>query len=261
MSTALITGASSGIGLALAREFAREGHDLIIVSEDEQGLAAAAAELGSGIAKVAVMPKDLSRTGAAQELYDEVRAKGLSVDFLVNDAGVGLKSDFARLPVGKLSEILHVNIFSTAMLTRLYLADMLARGTGKILNLGSIAGFEPGPTMAAYNASKAFINSLCDAIAEEIKDTPVTITCLAPGPVDTPFFERAGMADAFVRQPSIMMSPEEVARQGFEAMMQGERIAVPGAMNKVLVFSRRIMSKPMQARINRKLYESAEEPA
>lgn len=254
--TALVTGASSGIGKALAKQFARHGYSVIAVSENGDELDAAAQEIAldtNGV--ITTMRKDLTEVKAAQELYDEVNARGITVDVLVNDAGIGQRGLFHEVDIEKHVRIIRLNIEALTRLTSLFLKDMVERDSGSILNVGSIAGFEPGPLFATYNASKAYVNSLSEALAEELKDTNVTVTALCPGPVHTDFFSKADAERIRVLYTGIVMEPDEVAEAAYEALMSGERMIIPGVANKALVFSRRVMPKALQAKINKKLYE------
>lgn len=262
--TVLITGASSGIGKALAHEFAGAGYDVIGVAGTQEKLEELKNELQDqfGI-KVFTIQKDLATDGAAGELYKEVKQTGRTVNILVNDAGVGKRGKFVDIPSEKDSELVHLNVVSLTNLTKLYLKEMVERNEGKILNLGSIAGFQPGPLMAVYHATKAYVVSLSEAIATELDDmgSEVTITCLCPGPTDTNFFSRADMEGTNVvhHKNKTMQPPEEVAKGAFEALMDGERIFIPGATNKVMTFIRRAIPKKMQANMNKKFYEMHEE--
>lgn len=262
--TVLITGATSGIGKALANEFASNGFDIVAVARNEEQLKNTSEELKEqhGI-EVFTVSKDLGKDGAAQVLYDEVKELGRTINILVNDAGVGQRGNFTDIPFEKYSELIHLNILSLTHLTRLYLKDMTERNEGKILNLGSIAGFQPGPLLAVYHATKAFVVSISEAIATELEDTgsDVTITCLCPGPTDTNFFSRADMEDTNVvhYKDQTMSSPEEVAKGGYKALMDGERLYVHGAMNKVTTFIRRVIPKSTQSKLQKKYYEKYEE--
>ena len=258
-ATALVTGASSGIGRALAHRLAQEGYDIVAVAENPSQLDEAAAELRSRHdVEVQSIGTDLTRENAPRELYDELRDRGVTVDILVNDAGVGQGGYFAETALEKELEVIRLDVEALVILTKLFLADMIQRNQGKILNLGSVAGFQPGPRMAVYHASKAFVVSFSEALQTELKDmgTNVTLTCLCPGPTATHFFERADMEDS--RAATMAMDPTEVADGGFKALMDGERIYIPGASNKMLTFTRRVIPASLQARFNEKIYESAE---
>lgn len=266
MSTALITGASSGIGKALARIFAQHGYRLVIVAEDASALSSTARELRSAYsAEVTELPHDLTQDQAPREIYDQLTDQNIEVDVLVNNAGVGQKEKFHETDIEKDLYIIRLNIEAVVRLTKLFLPDMVKRKRGKILNLGSVAGFQPGPLLAIYHASKAFVVSFSEALAEELKGTDVSVTALCPGPTDTYFFDRADMEDTRIVQEGKAMDPNKVAEIGYKALINGERIVIPGLSNKLLTFTRRLMPKSMQAAIHRKVYEEPsgkkEEPA
>ena len=262
--TALITGASSGIGKALAHEFASHNYNLILVARNRENLEMLAAAIKDkyNIVVIAV-EKDLARDAAAQELYDEIKSLNLIVNVLVNDAGIGQRGNFVDIPAEKDAEIIHLNIITLTHLTKLFLKEMVARNDGKILQLGSIAGFQPGPFLAVYHASKAFVVSFSEALATELEDmgSAVTITCLCPGPTDTNFFSRADMQETNVVQHKeiLMQAPEEITAGAYKALMNGERIYIPGAPNKVMTFIRRAIPKSLQSRMQKKFYETSEE--
>lgn len=262
--TVLLTGISSGIGKALAKEFAEDGYNLIGVARNKEKLNEVASELSNTFdVDVQVIAKDLARDGAAQEIFDEVQKMNKKIDVLVNDAGVGQRGNFVDIPAEKYSELIHLNVMSLTHLSRLFLKQMVDRDEGKILNLGSIAGFQPGPLMAVYHATKAYVVSLSEAMATELEDmgSKVTVTCLCPGPTDTNFFSRADMENTNVMhyKDQMMQSPEEVAKGAYEALMDGERIFISGASNKVTTFVRRVIPKSTQSKIQKKFYETYEE--
>jgi short-subunit dehydrogenase len=259
-TTALITGASSGIGKEFSHVFARHGYRLVVVAEDAKGLSESAKEIRNMYdVEVIEIHKNLVSEGAAQEIYDQLQRRNIQVDVLVNNAGVGQKELFHETDIDKDLYIIRLNIEAMVRLTKLFLKDMVARGRGKILNLGSVAGFQPGPLMAIYHASKAFIVSFSESIADELQDTGVTVTVLCPGPTDTYFFERADMEDARIVNEATLMGPEEVAEIGYKALVNNERVVIPGFSNKLLTASRRIMPKSFQAVLNRKFYEEKQE--
>lgn len=261
--TVLITGASSGIGRALAEEFAKHQFNIIAVGLHEDLLHALKKDLLTYAIGVDIIAIDLIAEGSAAALYHEVKNRGYKVDILVNDAGIGQRDYFVEGDWDKYYEIIHLNILALTELTHLYAKEMVSRNEGKILQLGSVAGFQPGPLMAVYHASKAYVVSLSEALATEFEDmeSEVTITCLCPGPTDTAFFYKADMLDTNVYQnkDKTMMQPEEVAEGAYKALMDGERIYIPGAMNKVTTFIRRAIPKSMQAKMQQKYYETAEE--
>lgn len=257
--TVLITGASSGIGKELARQFAKHGHPLVIVAPVEEELQLIASELASeyGV-PVRVLAKDLVEDEAAEEIFLELERDGTEIDILVNNAGLGQRGEFWEVPFERLIEMIRLNVEAVVRLTRFFLPVMVQRGRGRILNTASIAGFEPGPTMAVYHATKAFVLSLSESLATELKDTGVTLTALCPGPVDTDFFPKAEMVDTNAFQKANVMAPQEVAEAGYKAVIAGERIIVPGAVNKAMVFSRRFLPDSTQAKMNEKMYEKVD---
>src|SRR5205814_1214047 len=183
--TALITGASSGIGLHLAREFAKHQHPLVLVAPVESELRHVASSLGSEFnIPVTIIAKDLEQENAAHEIFDQISRDGRTIDILVNNAGHGQKGKFWEIPIERDVSIVRLNVEAVLRLTKLFLPPMLARRAGRILNVASIAGFEPGPLLAVYHASKAFVLSWSEALAEELQDTGVTLTALCPGPTD-----------------------------------------------------------------------------
>lgn len=262
--TVLITGASSGIGKALAHEFAADGYDIIGVAREEDKLEQFAAEVRNrhGV-EVMTLTKDLAHDGAGKEVYDEVKRFNRTINILVNDAGVGQSGNFVDIPFERDEELVHLNILALTQLTKLYLKEMVSRNEGRILQLGSVAGFQPGPLLAVYHATKAYVVSLSEALATELKDmgSDVTITCLCPGPTDTDFFSRADLLDSNVyhHKDKLMQTPEEVAKGGYKALMDGERVFIPGASNKIMTFTRRAIPKSLQARMQKKFYETHEE--
>jgi hypothetical protein len=249
--TALITGASSGIGLHLAHEFARHGHPVVIVAPVESELQTIAAEFRAKYGVTArEIAKDLEQPESAQEIFDELQEEGVEIDILVNNAGHGFHGKWWELSVGQDLSILRLNVEAVLRLTKLFLPPMLARGRGRILNTASVAGFEPSPLLATYAASKAFVLSWSEALAVELENTPVTVTALCPGVTDTDFFPKANMENVKGRQGSNVMAPQDVAKAGYEALMNRELFIVPGAMNKTMVAARRILPVTQQAKMN-----------
>ena len=253
---ALITGASSGIGLHLAREFARHGHPLVLVAPDARELEDVAASLQTEFAvKVHALAHDLREESAADRIFVELAGLGVMPGILANNAGMGRRGKFWDIPLEDDISMLRLNIEAAVRLTKKILPLLLERGGGRILNTASVAGFEPGPLLAVYHATKAFMLSWSEALATELAGTRVTVTALCPGPVDTDFFPKAGMIDTGAFQKAKVMAPQEVAAAAYAALMAGERVVVPGAANKALVFARRLLPESTQAKINEKLYE------
>ena len=229
----LITGASSGIGLELAKIFAQNGFNLILIARREERLRAAAAQLQSGYgSEVTLLVKDLFRKGAAQEIVDELRAWNLPVDILVNNAGFGALGAFHKMEPEKIFGMIQLNVTVLTLLTRLFLPDMLKRGYGKILNVASTAAFQPGPMMAVYYATKAFVLNFSEAITHELKGTCITVTTLCPGPTTSEFQKVAEMKDALVARTGLM-SAERVAKIGYRSLMKGKRVVIPGFRNRL----------------------------
>lgn len=254
--TALITGASSGIGLHLAREFAAHGHPLVLVAPIESELEEIASQLTTahGV-QVHVIAADLEQPEAAGRIFDYLRRGNVLVDILVNNAGLGFLGRAWEIPIEHDIAMLRLNIEAPVRLTKLFLPPMLQRGRGRILNTASIAGFEPGPLLAVYHATKAFILSWSEALAIELEDTPVTVTALCPGATDTDFIPKAGMTDTRIFQKGSVMSPQDVARVGYKGLVDGELFVVPGAINKAMVAARRMLPESAQAKMNMMLYE------
>ena len=231
---ALITGATSGIGLELAKLFAKDQYNLVLVARDQQELDNTATDLRQNGVDVVTISKDLFNRDEAFSLYDEVRNKGIQVDVLVNDAGQGVYGKFQDTDIDRELKIIDLNIASLVILTKCFLTDMLVRNSGKILNLASIASKTPGPWQSVYHATKAFVLSFSQAVREEIKDTEVTITALMPGVTDTDFFNKADMNDSkAVQDPDAMADPADVAKDGYDALMSGKDKVISGLKNKL----------------------------
>jgi len=232
---ALITGATSGIGLELAKLFAHDKYNLIIVARDLQELERTSEMLRSNGIEVIRISRDLFKKSSAFELYDEIKAKGIEIDVLVNDAGQGVYGEFVDTDLQRELDIIQLNIGSVVALTKLFVKDMVARGEGKILNVASIAGKVPGPYQAVYHGTKAFVHSFNEAIRSELKDTGVTVTSLLPGATDTDFFHKADMEASKVVQDGELADPADVAKDGYEAMMAGKDMVISGFKNKMEV--------------------------
>lgn len=259
--TALITGASSGIGLALAKRFAIGGYSLILVARSEDKLKALQDELikEHGI-EAFVFSYDLIQPDATQKLFDAVQQQGLQVDVLVNNAGYGDYGEFVGSDWNKQQGMISLNVMATTHLTHLFLPGMVQRGSGRILNLSSTAAFQPGPLMSVYFATKAYILSFSEAIAAETAGTGVTVTVLCPGPTQSNFAETADMNKvAAIQNLSTDNFPTaaEVADYGYQAMQKGQVVAVHGTLNKLLTFSNRLAPRAV-IRQGVKMFLSAE---
>lgn len=252
--TVLITGASSGIGEELARIFAAHRHDLVLVARSADKLQALGAELARthGIQSRA-MAADLADPGAPPRLFEDLRQLGITIDVLVNNAGFGARGAYAEIDYEIEARMIQVNVAALAHLTRLFLPGMLARGKGRILNVASTAAYVPGPFMAVYYASKAFVLSFSEAIAEETQGSGVTVTALVPGPTETNFAATAGNQESLLFRAGAAMRAAAVARIGYDGLMAGKRVAVAGFSNQLTVFSTRLAPRTMLARITRKM--------
>jgi short-subunit dehydrogenase len=232
--TALVTGASSGIGRDLAREFARDSHDLVLVARNVAALESLASELTRAYGIDArVVVADLAQPGAARRVFDEVRRAAATVDVLVNNAGFGLQGRFAEHSPERITEMIQVNVTAVTELTRMFLPDMLARNRGGLLNVASTAAFQPGPFMAVYYATKAYVLSLTEAIAEELSGTALRVSCLAPGPTASGFAEAAHMSDTALFKRVGTMTSADVARIGYAGWKRGKTIVIPGTTNRL----------------------------
>ncbi len=252
---ALITGASGGIGLELAKLFATDKYNLILVARSEDKLKSIAEEYSSKYnITVEIIAKDLGKPESSQEVFDIITSKKLDVEFLVNNAGFATQGKFYELPIqGELDEI-GLNITALTHLTRLFLPQMVTNKSGKILNVASTAAFQPGPFMATYYATKAYVLFFSEAIANELKGTGVTVTTLCPGPTETGFDKRAGTTDLPLFKMG-NMKPDEVARQGYQALMQGKAVIVTGLKNKAMALLPRILPRNLVTNMVRSVQE------
>jgi short-subunit dehydrogenase len=252
---ALVTGASSGIGYELARKFAERGFDLVMVSSDQAKLNDAAHSVSevNGDAQVQVVQADLSKPDGVDKVYESVRALQRPIDVLAANAGVGVYGEFGdETELEDEIALINLNVTSQVHLIKRVSQDMLARGEGDILITSSVAGVMPGPRMAVYAASKAFLRSFGQAIRNEMKDRGVNVTVLMPGPTDTDFFERADMTDTVVGQGS-KQDPAEVADQAIEALEQCADHVVTGAKNKVQGGIAKSMNDETRAKVHGKM--------
>jgi short-subunit dehydrogenase len=252
----VVTGASSGIGYELAKQFAQNGFDVIMAAEDPGIITAAEDVRGLGVLAQPVQV-DLATYQGNEELYSAVTASGRSLDAIAINAGIGVHGDFVRdNDLADELRLLNLNIVSAVHLAKRVLPGMLDRRSGRVLFTSSIAGTMPGPYEATYAASKAFLYSFAEAIRYELRDTGVTVTALMPGPTDTNFFDRAGAMDSKLGSDTKKDDPAEVARQGFEAMMDGKDHVVAGsARNSVQAMAAKLMPAPSAARMHGKMSE------
>ena len=254
--TALVTGASSGIGLDLARILAKNGHDVVLVARTASKLQDVAKELENAGVSGHVIASDLSRPNAAADVVAELKRRNIEIEILVNNAGYGLTGAFADTDLQQELDMIQVNIVALTQLTKLLLRPMIARQHGRILNVASTAAFQPGPLMAVYYATKAYVLSFSEAIADELRDSGVTVTALCPGPTQTGFAETAKMTESRLFTMMRPMSSENVARAGYRGMMSGKRIVIPGAKNKMLVQSLRVSPRRTVTALVRKFQEN-----
>jgi uncharacterized protein len=250
---AVVTGASSGIGFELARQFAEHGYDLIIAAEDDAINIAADQLDGTAVEAVQV---DLATEPGVEQLYERIRQRGPQLDAVALNAGIGMGGDFAtQTDLGQELKMVDLNVRSTVHLAKRVASDMVRNGNGKLLFTSSIASTMPGSYQAVYNASKSFVQSFALALRNELKDTGVTVTSLMPGPTDTEFFERADMLDTKVGADQ-KDDPADVARDGFEALMAGkERVVAHSLKTKVQGRASRLMPDSLKAEMHRKMAE------
>jgi short-subunit dehydrogenase len=255
--TALITGGSSGIGLELAKCFAAHGHDLILVARNIDALEAEAGKIeGKYGVKASTLAFDLADPDSPQKLFDAITAENIQVDFLVNNAGFGLGGEFVETDLSTELDMIQVNVTTVVHLTKLFLPAMVKRKEGRVMNVASTAAFQPGPLASIYYSTKAFVLSFSEAIAEELRNSGVTVTALCPGPTHTNFAERSGTAKSRLFTQSAVATAEEVARYGYAAMMHGQRVTIPGMGNKFLMQLERVSPRRFTTFVTRKIQES-----
>jgi short-subunit dehydrogenase len=258
---ALITGATSGFGYEFAKLFAKDGYNLVLVARTDDRLQEVATEITQEFyVDVLPMSKDLFDPKAAEEIYAEVNSKGIVVDILVNDAGQGEHGDFLEYPLARDVDMIQLNITSLVSLTKLFLKDMVARNEGKVLQVASLLGKYPTPLMSVYAATKAFVIAFTEGLINELKDTNVTLTALLPGASDTDFFHKAGAEDTATYKEEKLSKPQEVARDGYEALMEGKSRIVSGAKNKIQAAMSNVMPDSSLASSMRKKMDPSHEP-
>jgi uncharacterized protein len=246
---AVVTGASTGIGFELARCCAEDGYDLVVCA-DEPEIEAAAARLSNGVSVTPIVA-DLATGEGVRKLIEAIGAR--DIDLLLANAGIGARGAFLDQPWDDARQVIDLNVRGTLMLLHTAGQKMRARGKGRILVTGSIAGYMPGSFNAVYNASKAFLDNFSFALADELEDGEVTVTCLMPGPTDTEFFERSGIEDTKIGSTDQKSDPAEVARRGYDAMMRGDREVVPGLMNKIQTSLAGIVPESWIAAVHRRM--------
>jgi short-subunit dehydrogenase len=251
MKTALVTGASAGIGTELAKLFAKDGHNVFLIARRLDRLNDLVGELKAINPKINtwVMSCDLSLPDSPKKVFEFAKASAITVDFLVNNAGFGSNGVFAELDGPKELEMIDLNVRALTALTHLFLPAMLDRKFGRILNVGSMAGFQPGPYMTTYYATKAYVNSFSEALHQELKNTGVSCTVLAPGPVHTEFGAVAKISEKKLFNYVSPANSTDVARAGYKAMMNGCALSIPGFSNKLLLQTQRIAPRSLASRI------------
>jgi uncharacterized protein len=249
INATLITGASSGIGLEFAKIFAREGHNLVLVARSVETLNT----LKDSLEKeydivVKVLIYDLAHYDSPTRIYEEVRKSGMNVNILVNNAGFGTYGKFSETNLDTELDMIQVNITALTHLTKLFLKDMIADNNGRILNVASTAAFQPGPLMAVYYATKAYVLSFSEALAEELRDTKIKVTTLCPGPTATNFTKAAGTQNIKFFEKN-KASDQDVAQYGYDSLINGKRVAIYGLRNKLLVQSTKLVPRKTVTRI------------
>ena len=257
-NTALITGASNGIGLELAKVHASKGGDLVLVARNKTKLDELKAELESQF-KVSVytIGKDLSANNSAQEVYDEITKQNIQIDYLINNAGFGDFGMFAETEWNKGLQMINLNITTLTQFTKLYLQDMVKRKSGKIMNVASTAAFQSGPTMAVYYATKAYVLSFSEAVDNEVSGKGVTVTTLCPGPTESGFQAAAAMEESNLVKGKKLPTAKEVAEYGYSSMMKGKTVAIHGMMNWIMAHSVRFTPRALVVKLTRKIQDKA----
>ncbi len=247
----LITGASFGIGHELAKLFARDGYNLILIARTEEKLNHLAKQLQDQYQiNIQVIPKDLSKPESAREIYDQLQKESVQVDILVNNAGFAVYGPFIETDLEQELNMIRLNMMTLTRMAKLFLPGMIERRHGKILNVASAAGFVSGPYAAIYYATKAYVISMSGALSEELRGTGVNVTALCPGPVRTEFFKRAGMKGTLL-QRLFAKNPDVVARVGYRALMKGRRAVIAGLFYKLLIGSTRLIPRTLTTKISK----------
>ncbi len=250
--TALVTGASGGIGEDLARLIAAGGRNVVLLARSADKLQTLAGELSAAHRiEATVLAADLADASASSEIVRMLAGRGITIDILVNNAGFGTSGSFAREDPGEQLNMLQVNVVALTALTRAFLPGMIERKHGRILNVASTAAFQPGPFMAVYYASKAYVLSLSEALAEESAGSGVTVTCLCPGPTSTGFQSRAHVDKSRLFNLTQVARSADVAQAGYDGMLAGRRLVIPGLMNKITAQSIRISPRASVLKIVR----------
>jgi uncharacterized protein len=258
MKTALITGASNGIGLELAKIHASKGGNLVLVARNKSKLDELKTELENQF-KISVytIGKDLSISNAAQEVYDETSQQKIQVDYLINNAGFGDFGMFVETDWNKELQMINLNITTLTQFTKLYLQDMVERKSGRIMNVASTAAFQSGPTMAVYYATKAYVLSFSEAVDNEVSDKGVTVTSLCPGATESGFQAAAAMEESALIKGKKLPTSQEVAAYGYKSMLLGKTVAIHGLMNYIMANAVRFTPRAIVVKLTRKLQDKS----
>ena len=254
--TVLITGASGGIGYELAKLFARDHHNLILVARSADKLAQVAKEIETFGVRVKTVPLDLTDSPAPKFLFDQLQRESVSVDILINNAGFGAYGEFVQMSEADILGQISLNVTALTELTRHFLPGMVSRRFGRIMNVASTAGFQPGPLMAVYYATKAYVISFSEAVANEVKNSGVTVTCFCPGATQTGFATRAGNDKTRVFKRAGVMPADKVALDGYRAVMEGRTLAISGIQNWLTAQSTRFAPRKLVTAVSRWVSES-----
>lgn len=256
MKTALITGASEGIGFELTKLFAQNGINLVLVARNESRLKEITASLSGNNVEIRYYAKDLSILDNAKYIYKDLKEKNIFVDYLVNNAGFGINGDYIDIDWQRESEMFSLNMITLAYFTKVFAQDMVSRKFGRILNLGSTGSFQAGPYMAGYCATKAFVLSISEAVNYELKGTNVSVSTLCPGVTDTKFHSVAQTGNTMLSKLFSHAQPIDVAKYGFKLMMNSKSTGVHGLANRFAIFLNRLLSRNMAISFSGKVLKS-----
>ncbi len=249
-NTALITGASSGIGLELAKIHASKGGDLVLIARSEKKLKELKIYIENAYStEVVIITKDLSENNAARAIYNFTQEQNINIEYLINNAGFGDFGDFANTDWNKEAKMIDLNIKALTQFTKLYLQLMIAKGQGRIMNVASAAAFQPGPGMAVYYATKAYVLHFTEAVNEEVKKSGVKLTALCPGATESGFKDAASLEDSKLFKNKKIPSSKKVAEYGYKAMLKGKPVAIHGFMNSIMVTSIRFTPRKLVVKI------------
>lgn len=257
METALITGASEGIGYEFARLFSQKGINLILVARNESKLKTISQELSGNGIKVEYYAKDLSVISNAEFIYEDIRSRNLKIDYVINNAGFGINGEYTDIAWDKELEMFNLNMLTLAYFTKVFAKEMKARNYGRILNLGSTGSFQAGPFMAGYCATKAFVLSLSEAANYELRGTNVRVSTLCPGVTDSKFHSVANTEKTMMSKFLSHATPQQVALYGCRLMMKGKPLGIQGFANNFMILSNRFASRRMVTAISGKLLKTS----